>query len=153
MWESYKPASFTPLYRQDPDGKNGLCFPKIWYMSECHIMGILYVDLARILLTAYDPTTPRIGPASIAASRQMAAAIRDIVRRICGTAESNKHLPSALIVAHLAIEMCGQYFTDHIERNGMIHLVRHLGSKHVWPTARTVTDLQKAWSQDNGSRL
>ncbi|KIW68802.1 hypothetical protein PV04_04723 [Phialophora macrospora] len=153
MWESYKPASFVPLYRQDPDEQNGLCFPKIWYLSECHVMGILYVDLARILLTAYDPTTPRLGSASISASRQVAATIRDIVRRICGTAESNKHLPSALIVAHLAIEMCGQYFTDHIERDGMIQLVRDLGSKHVWPTARTVTDLQKAWSQDNGSRL
>jgi hypothetical protein len=146
MWAYCKPLSFSPIQDQEPDRSQRQCFPQIWYMSECHVSGMQYLDLARILLAVYDPSIPRLGSGSIAATRRMAAAVREIVLRICGTAMSNRTTQPALVMAHMAIAVCGEYFTEEEEQKGMIELLLELEAEHAWPTAKTVAELKQAWS-------
>lgn len=144
-WEICKPVSFGPLREQEADGTHGV-FPLIWLFSEVNMSGIQYLDLARILLTVYDPTTPRLGPGAVAAGRRISATVREIVLRICGIAVSNRSAQPALVMAHMAIAVCGEYFTNSYEQKGMIDLLEALESEHAWPTAKTVADLKLAWA-------
>lgn len=144
-WEVCKPLSFGPLREQEADGTHGV-FPLIWLFSEVNVSGMQYLDLARILLTVYDPTTPRLGPGAIAASRRISATVREIVLRICGIAVSNQSAQPALVMAHMAIAVCGEYFTNTYEQKSMIDLLQQLEAEHAWPTAKTVVDLKQAWA-------
>jgi hypothetical protein len=144
-WEMCKPVSFSPLREQEADGTHGV-FPLIWLFSEVNVSATQYLDLARILLTVYDPTIPRLGPGAIAASRRISATVREIVLRICGIAVSNRSAQPALVMAHMAIAVCGEYFTNIYEQKGMIDLLEALESEHAWPTAKTVADLKSAWA-------
>lgn len=144
-WNMCKPVSFSPLREQEADGTYGV-FPLIWLFSEVNVSGTQYLDLARILLTVYDPTIPRLGPGAVSASRRVSATVRDIVLRICGTAVSNRSAQPALVMAHMAIAVCGEYFTNTYEQKGMIDLLEGLESEHAWPTAKTVADLKTAWA-------
>lgn len=143
-WELCKPLTFGALQEQDADGTNGV-FPQIWLFSEVNVSGMQYFDLARILLTVYDPTIPRLGPGAIAASHRVAASVRGIVLRICGTAVSNRSAQPALVMAHMAIAVCGEYFANEAEQKSMIDLLTELETEHAWPTAKTVADLKRAW--------
>lgn len=145
-WESCKPLSFAPIQYQEPDRQHGQCFPRIWYMSECHVLGMQHLDLARILLTVYDPSIPRLGPGSVAAARRISNTVRTIVLRICGNAISNPAMQPAQVKAHLAIAVCGEYFVDTDEQKSMVDLLLGLEAEHAWPTARTIAGLKLAWS-------
>jgi hypothetical protein len=115
LWEASEITSFLPIRHQEPDQNQNHCLPVIWYMSECHALGMQYLDLARILLTVYDPSIPRLGCDSVLSARRISATVRGLVLKICGTAKSNQTMLPALIIAHLAITACGQYFTDENE--------------------------------------
>jgi hypothetical protein len=144
-WDMCKPVSFDPLREQEADGTHGV-FPLIWLFSEVNVSGVQYLDLARIMLTVYDPTIPRLGPGAVAASRRISATVRDIVLRICGIAVSNRSAQPALVMAHMAIAVCGEYFTNTFEQKCMIDLLVTLEAEHAWPTAKTVADLKVAWA-------
>lgn len=146
LWEFYKPPPFTPICDQKPDPGRGFCFPRILYMSDCHALGMQYLDLARILMTVYDPSIPLLGPESIAASRHTSATVQNIVKRICGTAISDRALAPSQIIAHLAIALCGHYFTNQDEQKSVIDLLIYLEATHAWPTAKTIEELKQAWS-------
>jgi len=149
LWEFYKPLSFSPIQQQEPDRDQGQCFPRIWYMSECHVLGFQHLGLARILLTVYDPSIPRLGPGSIAAARRISATVREIVLMVCGNAKSNQTMQPALVMAHLAIAVCGEYFSDEDEQKSMTSLLLELEAEHGWPTAKTIAELKQAWSGDD----
>jgi hypothetical protein len=148
-WELCKPLTFGPLREQEADGTHGV-FPLIWLFSEINVSGMQYLDLARILLTVYDPTIPKLGPGAVAAGRRTSASVREIVLEICGLAVSNGSAQPALVMAHLAIAVCGEYFTNEYEQKSMIDLLTELETEHAWPTAKTVADLTKAWGYSWG---
>lgn len=149
LWEFYKPLSFSPIQHQDSGWSEGQRFPRIWYMSGCHVLGMQHLDLARILLTVYDPGIPRLGPGSIAAARRISATVQETVLRICGNAVSNRAMQPAQVTAHLAIAVCGEYFTSIDEQKSMLDLLVELEAEHAWPTARTIADLKGAWSRSD----
>ncbi|KAF9885682.1 hypothetical protein FE257_012664 [Aspergillus nanangensis] len=152
LWEYHMPLSFVSIKEQQPDPANGQFFPLIWYISDYQVLGMQYLDLARILLTVYDPSIPRIGPGSILAARQTATNVRTIVLRILGNAASNQDMIPAQIIAHVAIAACGHYFTDRNEQMSMVRLLRELEEIHAWPTAKTIGKLKVAWAQVNGEQ-
>ncbi|OBT81366.1 hypothetical protein VE02_10173 [Pseudogymnoascus sp. 03VT05] len=147
-WESHKPLSFSSIHYKEPNHHNGEVFPQIWYLADTHVSGLLYLDLARILLTAYDPTVPRLGPGVAAALRGISAKIRDIVLRICGIALSNNPSESSLLITQMAIAICGEHFTDRSQQIGMLDLLYKLEVEYARPTAAIVRDLERAWSCD-----
>lgn len=148
-WESHKPLSFSSIHYKEPNRHNGEIFPQIWYLADTHVSGMLYLDLARILLIAYDPTVPRLGPGVAAALRGISAQIRDIVLRICGVALSNNPSESSLLIAQMAIAVCGEHFTDRDQQRGMLDLLYRLEVEYARPTAAIVRDLERAWSCDS----
>lgn len=148
-WESHKPLSFSSIHYKEPNHHNGEVFPQIWYLADTHVSGLLYLDLARILLIAYDPTVPRLGPGVAAALRGISARIRDIVLRICGIALSNNPSESSLLIAQMAIAVCGEHVTDRDQQIGMLDLLHKLEVEYARPTAAIVRDLERAWSCDS----
>lgn len=151
LWEFSKPFSFSPIYYQNPDSDQGHCFPRIWYISESHVLAMQYLDLARLLLTVYDPNTPRLGSGSVTATRHISTSVRDIVLRICGNAVSNRGIQPVQVNAHLAIALGAAYFTNEVEQNSMIYLLLDLEAEHGWPTAETVTSLRLDWGLNDGN--
>ena len=141
-----------PIHYQEPDRAGGECLPHIWYMAEVHVTGLLSLDLARILLTVYNPSIARIGPGVAAAHRRIAAEVHDIVIRLCGTAVSlggtAAAIPSsqpAMVKAYVAIVICGEHFTDTIERRTLLEILDRLMSDHGWPTTKAASQLKRVW--------
>ncbi len=151
-WDQSKPLSFMPIHYQDPDRARGECLPHIWYMAEVHVTGLLSLELARILLTVYNPNIPRIGPGVTAAQRRIADEVHDIVIRLCGTAvslggtaASNPSSQPAMVQAYVAIVVCGEYFTDPLERRTLLEILDRLKNDHGWPTAKAAMQLKRVW--------
>lgn len=81
------PASYQPLY-SDHGNKCGR-FPEIIYLSDMAATGMLMYYLARILLTAFDPSIPRLGPFSRQALRKLDEDLKHDLRMMCGIALTN----------------------------------------------------------------
>ena len=152
LWEIYKPISFSHIQYQEPHRSQGHCFPRIWYMAECHVLGMQHLDLARILLTLCDPSMQRLGPSSITAVQRISPTVREIALRICGNAISNRAMQPAQINAHLAIALCGEYFIDKDEQKCITEVLVNSEAEHAWPTAKTIAELKKAWTGSESLR-
>ncbi|KAL2432635.1 hypothetical protein ABEF95_014193 [Exophiala dermatitidis] len=144
-WDQVKPLSFSPIHYQEPDRSKGECFPHIWYMAEVHVTGMMFLDLARILLTVYNPNIPRIGPGVITAQRRIVEEVHDIVIRICGTAMSYSSSQPIMVQAYMAIAVCGEYFSDPGERKALLGILDKLMKEHGWPTGKTAKTLKQEW--------
>ena len=150
QWETAKPLSFAPIHYQEPDSKKGECLPHIWLMAEIHITGLLHLDLARILLTVYNPNIPRIGQGVSAAHRRLTEQVHDIVVRLCGTAVSaSESSQPALVQAYMAIAVCGEYFSDAKEQQALLGILSRLEREYGWPTTKTALDLKREWGHTN----
>lgn len=93
-WYDSKPPSFNPIYYRSADSSRNEVFPQIWYLGDCQGTHSLHTDwkpdvdalmnfavtaiqhwhLARMLLAAFDPNTPRMGP-----NQKRAAANREVL--------------------------------------------------------------------------
>jgi len=144
-WDRAKPLSFSPIHYQEPDRMKGGCLPQIWYMAGVHVSGLLSLDLARILLTVYNPNIPRIGPGVTAAQKRIIEEVHDIVIRVCGTALSNPDSQPAMVQAYMAIAVCGEYFSDPTEQHALLDILTRLEAEHGWPTGKTATELKREW--------
>lgn len=142
------PASFEPIFFRDPDRSNGEVFPRICYMVDCHVVGVQYVDLAKILLSVYDPTRPKLGPGYNASMRALAKEVRAAVLRLCGIAMSNRKCPPALVTAYLGIAICGDYFEDLLEQEALLRVLDEMETRHAWPAGNTRQLLKEAWGKD-----
>lgn len=153
LWTEHGPASFKPIYAREPDRSRGEVFPELWYLNDCHVAGLQHLELARILLTVYNPKLPRLGPGQRTAMRSVDREVRSIVLRLCGIALSNQHSPPGLVTASVAIGMCGDRFTDRIEQEALLGLLVKLEDEHAYPTTSTQESLKAAWgwSGYNGS--
>lgn len=147
MWSEVLPASFEPIYFRDPDRSKGEVFPHICYMIDCHVVGVQYVDLARILLSIYDPARPKLGPGYHASMRALAVEVRAAVLRLCGIAMSNRKCPPALVTAFLGVAMCGDYFEDPLEQEALLGLLDEMETVHAWPAGDTRQALREAWGK------
>lgn len=149
LWDLHKPLSFNAIHYQEPTRNSAdpnSVFPQIWHLSGVHVAGHQYLDLARILLTVYDPTVPRLGSGAAAATKRIAEEVRRLVLRICGLAVSNAvSIQPSLIAASLAIAVCGEYFVDEVQRRAMMGLLEKLGRDFAWPVQKTIKELREAW--------
>ena len=133
------------MYAREADRSRGEVFPELWYLNNCHIAGLQFLDLARILLTVYNPRLPRLGTGQRTAMRSVDRKVRAIVLRICGIAFSNQHSPPGLVIASIAIGMCGDRFTDRLEQEALLEVLLKLQDEHAYATLSTREQLKEAW--------
>lgn len=145
LWAELGPPSFKPIYAREPDRSRGEVFPELWYLNNCHVAGLQFLELARILLTVYNPKLPRLGPGQRTAMREVDLKVRAIVLRLCGIALSNQHSPPGLVTAFVAIGMCGDRFTDRMEQEALLGVLDKLEAEHAYPTTSTQDSLKGAW--------
>ncbi|KAJ5533327.1 hypothetical protein N7494_009879 [Penicillium frequentans] len=145
LWAELGPPSFKPIYSREPDRSCGEVFPELWYLNNCHVAGLQFLELARILLTVYNPKLPRLGPGQRTAMRSVDQELRSIVVRLCGIALSNEHSPPGLVTASAAIGMCGDRFTEKLEQEALLGVLVQLEDKHAYPTSSVQASLKVAW--------
>jgi hypothetical protein len=145
-WNLQKPASFDPIYFQDPDPSVGRYFPQIWFTNQCQITGLQHMELGRIVLGSHESISQRIGIGVSAAQRARENTFRQSTRNICGLALSNPSSQPAMVTAGLAITLCGEYFDDAGEQTALLDLLETLQNDHAWPTKELASNLMKAWN-------
>ena len=143
QWEKNKPLSFSPFHFQDSTPTS--IFPKIWFMSETHVIGLQYLNLARILLTVYDPGIRRLGTGSISRHKRADNEVREIVTKLCGISLSNPSNQPARMQAFMAVAVCGERFEEQRERRGLLQVLEGLEGEFGWPTGGTRDELKMAW--------
>ncbi|KAJ5745602.1 hypothetical protein N7520_010784 [Penicillium odoratum] len=153
LWAELGPPSFKPIYFREPDRSCGEVFPELWYLNNCHVAGLQFLELARILLTVYNPKLPRLGPGQRTAMRSVDEKVRAIVVRLCGIALSNEHSPPGLVTASAAIGMCGDRFTEKFEQNALLGVLAKLENEYAYPTLSTRESLKVAWGWDVGASM
>ncbi|KAL1846531.1 hypothetical protein Plec18170_009110, partial [Paecilomyces lecythidis] len=145
-WQQCRPMSFSPTYAEDPDQTQGDIFPRIWFMDDCHILASQSMGLLKILLTAYSPHVPRVGPARRKCLAQIDAKLRATVLEICGVALSNRQSPPALITACVAINTCCEQFSDLREQQALLEInAITTRETNYWPASVSKAKLEEAW--------
>ena len=138
LLESNRRASDSvpqPFFCRD----RGSDFPDIRYASEDQIIAAQFFSLARIVLDRNDPAH-RI---AIQTVREMA---RQRVRVMCGVGLSNPSSPAAILIACMAVALCGDCFDDHRDRERLYVLLEFTEDKRGWPTASIARSLRQIWN-------
>lgn len=145
-WQQCRPVSFSPVYVEDADRTQREIFPRIWYLDDCHILASQSIGLLKILLTAYSPHVPRVGPARRKSLAQVDAKLRATVLEICGVALSNRQSPPALITACVAINTCCEQFSDLTEQQSLMEINSITTQEtNYWPTSVSKAKLEEVW--------
>ncbi|KAJ5202502.1 hypothetical protein N7449_004581 [Penicillium cf. viridicatum] len=132
-FETLWPTKFQTHVSREADRSHGEVFPELWYLNNCHIAGLQFLDLARILLTVYNPRLPRLGTGHRTAMRSVDRKVRAI------------HSPPGLVIASTAIGICGDRFTDRLEQEALLEVLLKVQDEHVYATLRTREQLKEAW--------
>lgn len=123
-------------------------FPELWFLSDCHVTGVQYLDLSKILLTVYDPRIPRMGPSSRIEWQRVQEEVKSTVRRLCGVALSNRshrRAPPALNTACMAIALCGDQFDSPLEQQAVLEVLSYTDDGFAWPTKEIQERLKESW--------
>ncbi|KAB8272507.1 hypothetical protein BDV30DRAFT_249456 [Aspergillus minisclerotigenes] len=148
-WLQSRPPSFSPIYYEKPNHGMGELFPKIWYLDGTHIVASQSMGLLNILLTAYSPHIPRVGPICRESMDVMNANLRSTVFETCGVALSNRQSPPAFTTVCIAIDICGDRFTDLREQQALMDvLVSTTRETNYWPTTVSQMKLKEVWGWD-----
>jgi metal-sulfur cluster biosynthetic enzyme len=75
--------------------------------------------------------------------------VRQIVKRLCGVAISNRRAPPAMNTACMAIAMIGDQFENRREQHSILDVLVYTDTKHAWPTKEIQDRLKEAWGWDN----
>ena len=143
-WRNDKPPSFEPFYSaMTDDGR----LPTIKFLADWHVMGHMYNSLAHLLLVIHDPELPRMGPTYRQAESGAFEQARGTVRVMAGIAGSNRSTPAAMLVASMAIAMCGDLFDDCAEQEELFNVLVITEQVYGWPTDSAQKRLQEAWQR------
>ncbi|KAB8237441.1 uncharacterized protein BDW43DRAFT_297746 [Aspergillus alliaceus] len=143
-WQRMVPPTFNPIYSRQPERSKGEVFPELWYLDDCIVTAIQHWHLARILLLAFDPRVPRLGPRRRAAVGRREADIKESMFILCGIARSNKAAP-ALITACMGVSMCGDRVTDRLEQEALLDILTATEETHALSTIKAQIQLREAW--------
>ncbi|PYI00349.1 hypothetical protein BO78DRAFT_45223 [Aspergillus sclerotiicarbonarius CBS 121057] len=144
QWQALTPSTFDPLYCRQPNLSKGEAFPVLWYLDDCTVTGIQHWHLARLLLTVFDPTVPRLGPGRKAAVARRETEIKHHVFSLCGIAISNKTAP-ALVAACMGVSMCGDRVTNRREQEALLDILIKTEQIHGLATVAAQSHLKAAW--------
>ncbi|KAL3457291.1 hypothetical protein BJX64DRAFT_295961 [Aspergillus heterothallicus] len=144
---NHLPPCFEPLYTRNPiEGSQAEdVFPEIWFGDGCPATAISHLHLAKMLLTVFDPTTPKLGNGHMAKMQRVRAVMRETVITLCGIALSNRRAPSVFVDATMGIEAGGECIIDPRERRAVLEVLRITEVEYAWPTGGIAERLRGDW--------
>jgi hypothetical protein len=151
QWRQYRPASYEPFYhfelqQDENNGESGIVdFPTIKYTADWHVMAAQFFTLGRTLLVAHDVSIPRVGLRSRAKREAVEEQVKREVRTICGVALSNPDTGGAILIASLAISVCGEFFEERVEQEKLHALLIQTEEQYGWPTNSVQEQLRHCW--------
>ena len=148
-WRRDKPPSFDPFFSKMSDGPE---LPNIQFLACWHVMGHMYNYLADLLLVIHDPESPRYGHMHSLFASDGDEEVRRIVRTMAGVAKSNPNAPAAMLVASMAIAMCGERFHSFVDQTALFQILVATELDYGWPTTAAQQRLQDIWNFDMGSK-
>jgi hypothetical protein len=116
--------------------------------NNAHIVAAQTLRLLDILLTAYSPYIPRVGPSRRTEMEAVDTKIRQIVLDVCGMGLSNRQSPPAALTACIAIIICADWFVDvglGVQKALMEVVVRTTEENNYWPTGESQVRLRQVW--------
>ncbi|EPE08880.1 arca-like protein [Ophiostoma piceae UAMH 11346] len=164
-WFVKKPLSLSPLYSNDarvvpaastPDtstspsesirgNDSASFFPEIWMMSDAAATGMQHYHLSRILLLAFDPRAPRVGPSRATFVRLQDASIRNEVRFLVGIARSNTPCRPHYVSACMGISVAGERFEERWQQVEVMDFLEETEALCAWPTGTVRELLSESW--------
>ncbi|KAL3451375.1 hypothetical protein BJX65DRAFT_321313 [Aspergillus insuetus] len=136
---NHLPPCFEPLYT-----RNAIKAP-----NGCHATAISHLYLAKMLLTVFDPTIPKLGHGHMAAMQKVQAVMRETVIKLCGIALSNRRASSVFVDATMGIEAGGECIVDLGERRAVLEVLRITEVEYAWPTGWIAERLRGAWGNNH----
>ena len=143
--KSLLPDSFDPIYYCAPRVEDGEVFPQVWYLADHHVTGTTHAELSSILLSAFDPTRPRLGPGSTTSAKELTSKLRESILKLCGIALSNRGCPPVFLEALMGIATCGEYLDDRREQEAVIGVLGFMSDEFAYPTEKVAGMLKRAW--------
>ena len=119
-WERDKPPSFDPFFSGMAEDMG---LPKIRFLADWHVMGHMYNQLAHLLLAVHRPEVPQAGLGDTQATNMASEDAKRIVWTMAGMAIYNPHAPAAMLVASMAIAMCGHLFDSPREQDRLFQVL------------------------------
>lgn len=135
-------SGHQPFFCRD----GGSDFPDIRYATEDQIIAAQFFSLARIVLGRNDPAIPRTGPAHHITMQAVRQDARKCVWAMCGVGLSNPSSPAAILIACMAIALCGDCFSDQRDRERLCFLLEFTEDTRGWPTASIGKTLKQTWN-------
>ncbi|KAI0127273.1 hypothetical protein BJ170DRAFT_624793 [Xylariales sp. AK1849] len=163
-WYEKKPISFCAMFYKDspalglPEGASpatpregcSKIFPEIWLISEAVSTGLQHYHLAQILLIAYNPRAPRLGPNRVRFLNKQTEDIKREVLTIVGIARSNSGCHPNYATACMSIAMAGERFEHYWEQVELIKFLKESEAAYAWPTITAQRHLAEAWGWSQG---
>ncbi|KAH8667103.1 hypothetical protein BX600DRAFT_540386 [Xylariales sp. PMI_506] len=140
QWLQERPWYFRAVSQSIPSNGNKCpctLLPSEVYLFDPAIIGMQHYYLARLILQAHDPRTPRLGTARKRTLNNANEEIKQTVRMICGIAELRSN-------ASISIAMAGDRFTEKEEQEAL-YAVLVKTEQMAWPTDAAQVQLKEVW--------
>ncbi|WZH47651.1 uncharacterized protein QYS62_008807 [Fusarium acuminatum] len=132
---------FQPFYERAANRSNGEIFPTIWYSSDLEVTSMQLCIIAKMVLMAENPflgssadIRPSRGNSSTRAQwREIKNQVRQMILDLCGIGLCHPGCPPALVHAAFGMELYGDFFTDHYERQALRGVVDKFRDARAWP--------------------
>ncbi|CAJ0550884.1 Ff.00g108140.m01.CDS01 [Fusarium sp. VM40] len=123
---------FQPFYERAANRSNGEIFPTIWYSSDLEVTSMQLCIIAKMVLMAENPFLG--GNSSTRAQwREIENQVRQMILDLCGIGLCHPGCPPALVHAAFGMELYGDFFTDHYERQALRGVVDKFRDARAWP--------------------
>ncbi|KAH7156095.1 hypothetical protein EDB81DRAFT_880427 [Dactylonectria macrodidyma] len=152
-WYLKKPQSFNPIYfkasssnKPDETIKEQALSPDVWLLSDTVATGLLNYHLSRILLLAFDPRTPRLGPSRIQFLKRQNQEIKQEVKTVVGVANGNAQCGPNVVLGCAGVALAGDRFETRWEQEELIRFLKKAEALYAWSTSAAQQHLMEAWS-------
>ncbi|KAJ8129026.1 hypothetical protein O1611_g4605 [Lasiodiplodia mahajangana] len=130
-WYASRPWQFYPMSTDEDEDE---FLPEPRFLSDAGVTGSQHYYLARLVLEAHNPTTPKLGPARKMHLEKIDREMKRLVRTICGIAKANPHSAPAHVAASVSIVIAGDRFTEKHEQVILYDILVKTGEELFWPT-------------------
>ncbi|KAH8669121.1 hypothetical protein BX600DRAFT_511160 [Xylariales sp. PMI_506] len=148
-WFTSKAPTFNPIKEVPRDIAAGRRFPEIWMLLPCHVLGLQYYYIAKIVLfISLQAQRNQGGFDSLMDGRKTANGVRNYLRHVVALATSNRKAENTLFTARHALELWGGVFHDSGDQEVVEGFLNDMKELTGWNTAPVIASLREQWAED-----